>query len=151
MASVTTIELAVGEDKHWTSHIVTQHVDIEKLAEELAKSKIKKELKEDILVLIKILECNEKIIHYRTSINYFLEKLIPECPNCNKYCFRIESAIPKEGNHDYYTTKLICEQCLRHSVDIIVPYKLIVSYCHFYQIPPPIHGQEFQDHFARRV
>lgn len=138
-------------DAHWTQHCFTQHLDPEKFAEEVKKSKMKKELKAQIEVLLSILFCNERIIHYRTSINYFLEKLIDQCPNCHKYEYRIINAEPKDGNTSFYECELICERCQRHNVSLVLPFKLVQSYCQFYEIKTPAEGEKFEDFKPRTV
>lgn len=137
------------EDAGWLKHCFTVQLDVEALQAEIAQSKINKGLKEKLEMLIDILFCNERIIHYRTSVNYFLEKLIDPCPTCKKYSYRIEKSVPKEGNPDYCVTTFICEPCKGHKVEMIVPYKLVLAYCHFYQITPPERGQQFSDDFTR--
>lgn len=138
------------EDAGWLKQCFTAQLDVEKLQEEIKQSKMKKELKDKLEMLIDILFCNERIIYYKTSVNYFLEKLIDPCPNCKKYMFRIESATPKQGT-SYYVTKFICESCRTHAVEIIVPYKLIAAYCDFYSLPHPEDGKDFQGNISRGV
>jgi len=123
----------------------SKHIDTEKMLDMLKKSKIKKELKDQVEILIDILFCNEKIIGYRSSINYFLEKLIEQCPTCNKYEYRIKSASPKDGNNDFYICSLLCNKCKTHSIEIILPFKLIQSYCNFHNLTPPVIGEAFEN------
>lgn len=149
MADLVTVKLEPDENAHWTAHCFTQHIDPEAMEKEVDKSKMKKELKEQVKTLIAILHCNERIIHYRTSINYFLEKIIEPCPNCHGYFYRIPSANTHEGSKDYYSCVLLCEKCKRHNVTIVLPYRLVVSYCHFYQLTPPEQGKPFFDQFPR--
>lgn len=139
--------IKVPDNAHWTKHCFTEHVDPEELMSDIEKSKIRTDLKGKIKTLVQILHCNERIIHYRTSVNYFLEKLTDECPNCNCYSYRIPSAEPKDGSADFYSFQLTCERCKKHSIQMILPYKLLVSYCHFYQITPPNLGERFTDNF----
>lgn len=138
-------EIMKRADAHWSDHCFTKHVDVEELMAAIKKSKIKKELKEQIETLVEILFCNERIIHYRTSINYFLEKLVDACPTCEEYSYRIVQATPKPDNSWFYICELTCERCKRHRVDIMLPFKVVQEYCRFHQIEEPNQGDALQD------